>query len=41
VKLEPMGSIMKDDQFMIQVLNSLTTKYKLQMLLLEKCIGNK
>ena len=40
VKLEVMGSSMTDDQFMIQVLNSLTGDYELQMLLLEKRIGN-
>ncbi len=32
---------MTDDQFMVQVLNSLTSDYKLQMLLLEKLIGSK
>jgi hypothetical protein len=32
---------MKDDQFMIQLLNSLTSEYELQTLLLEKSIGNK
>jgi hypothetical protein len=36
-----MGWFMKDDQFMVQVLNSLTNEYKLQMLLLEKRIGSK
>jgi gag-polypeptide of LTR copia-type len=41
IKLEPMGSVMTDDQFIVQVLNSLTSDYKLQMLLLEKQIGNK
>ena len=40
VKLEVMGSSMTDDQFMIQVLNSLTGDYELQILLLEKRIGN-
>jgi hypothetical protein len=32
---------MTDDQFMVQVLNSLTNDYELQMLLLEKQIGSK
>jgi hypothetical protein len=36
-----MGSFMTDDQFMVQVLNSLTNDYELQMLLLEKRIGSK
>jgi gag-polypeptide of LTR copia-type/Zinc knuckle len=41
IKMETMGSVMTDDQFIVQVLNSLTSDYKLQMLLLEKQIGNK
>jgi hypothetical protein len=41
LKLEVMGLFMTDDQFMVQVLNSLTNEYKLQMLLLEKRIGRK
>jgi gag-polypeptide of LTR copia-type len=41
VKLEVMGSNMTDEQFLIQVLNSLSGDYKLQMTLMEKCIGNK
>jgi len=41
VKLEAMGSNMTDEQFLIQVLNSLTGDYELQMMLMEKCIGNK
>jgi hypothetical protein len=41
LKLEVMGSFMTDDQLMVQVLNSLTNGYELQMLLLEKRIGNK
>jgi gag-polypeptide of LTR copia-type len=41
IKLETMGSVMTDDQFIIQVLNSLTSDYELQMLLLERQIGNK
>jgi hypothetical protein len=36
-----MGSSMTDDQFMVQVLNSLTGDYEIQMLLLKKRIGNK
>ena len=41
IRLEIMGSSMTDDQFMIQVLNSLTGAYELQMMLLEKRIGSK
>jgi gag-polypeptide of LTR copia-type len=41
LKLDVMGSSMTDDQFMVQILNSLTGYYELQMLLLEKHIGNK
>jgi hypothetical protein len=41
LKLEVMGSLMTDDQFMVLVLNSLTNDYNLQMLLLEKRIGSK
>jgi hypothetical protein len=41
LKLEIMVSSMTDDQFMVQVLNSLTGDYVLRMLLLEKRIGNK
>jgi hypothetical protein len=41
LKLEVMVSFMTDDQFMVQVLNSLTNEYELQMLLLEKRIGSK
>jgi gag-polypeptide of LTR copia-type len=36
IKLETMGSNMTDDQFIVQVLNSLTSDYKLQMLLFGK-----
>jgi Zinc knuckle len=39
--LEVMGSNMTDEQFLVQVLNSLTGNYKLQMTLMEKHIGNK
>jgi hypothetical protein len=41
LKLEVMGSFMTDDQFMVQVLNSLMNDFELQMLLLEKRIGSK
>jgi hypothetical protein len=41
LKLKVMGSFTTDNQFMVQVLNSLTNDYKLQMLLLEKRIGSK
>jgi ABC-type ATPase with predicted acetyltransferase domain len=41
LKLEVMGSFMTDDQFMIQVLNTLINDYKIQMLLLEKRIESK
>jgi gag-polypeptide of LTR copia-type len=36
IKLEVMGSSMTDEQFMIQIFNSLSKEYELQMLLLEK-----
>ena len=36
-----MGSSTTEDQFMIQVSNSLTSDYELQVLILEKHIGNK
>jgi hypothetical protein len=41
LKLEVMGLFMTDDQFMVQVLNSLTNDYELQMSILEKRIGSK
>ena len=41
MKLEDMRSAMTDDQFMIHVLNNLTSDYELQMVLLEKRIGSK
>jgi gag-polypeptide of LTR copia-type len=41
IKLETMGSVMTDDQFIVQVLKTLRSDYELQMLLLEKQIGNK
>jgi hypothetical protein len=36
-----MGSHTADSQFMVQVLNSLTNDYKLQMVLMEKRTDNK
>jgi predicted transcriptional regulator len=41
MKLQDMGSAMTNDQFMIHVLNNSTSDYELQMILLEKRIGNK
>jgi hypothetical protein len=41
LKLGVVSSFMTDDQFMIQVLNSLKNDYELQMLFLEKRIGSK
>jgi hypothetical protein len=41
LKFEVMGSLMTDDQFIVQVLNILKNDYKRQMLLLEKRIGSK
>jgi gag-polypeptide of LTR copia-type len=41
IKLETIGSSMIDDHFIVQVLNSLTGHYKLQMFLLEKQIESK
>jgi hypothetical protein len=41
VKLKDIGSTMIDDQFMIHVLNNITSDYELQMILLEKIIGDK
>jgi hypothetical protein len=41
MKLEDMGSAMTDDQFMIHVLNNLTSDYELQMVILDKRIRNK
>jgi hypothetical protein len=40
MKLEDMISAMTDDQLTIHMLYSLTSYYKLQMVLLEKRIGN-
>jgi hypothetical protein len=40
-KLEDMDSHMTDSQFMVQVLNSFTDDYGLQMLLMEKRMGKK
>jgi hypothetical protein len=39
--IQVLNGLTNDDQFMVQVLNSLTNDYELQMLLLEKQIGNK
>jgi hypothetical protein len=41
LKLQVMGLFMTDDQFMVQVLNSLKNDYELQMIFLEKRIGSK
>jgi hypothetical protein len=41
MKLEDMWSAMTDDQFMIHVLNNLTSDYELHMVLLERRIENK
>jgi hypothetical protein len=41
MKLEDMGSAMTDDQFMMHVLNNLTSDYELQIVLLEKRIVRK
>jgi hypothetical protein len=41
LKLEVMDLFMTDDQFMDEVLNSLTNDYKLQMLLMKEQIGSK
>jgi hypothetical protein len=41
MNLEKKGSAMIDDQFMIHVVNYLTSDYELQMVLLEKRIGKK
>jgi hypothetical protein len=40
IKAQDMGSKIKDDQFMIHVLNNLTSDHELHMVLLEKRIGN-
>jgi hypothetical protein len=40
MNLEDMGSAMTDDQFMIHMLNNLTSDFELQMVHLEKVIGN-
>jgi gag-polypeptide of LTR copia-type len=40
IKLEGMGSVMIDDLLLIHVLNYLNSDYELQMVLLEKRIGN-
>jgi hypothetical protein len=41
IKFEDMLSAMTNDQFMIHVLNNLTSDYELQNVLLEKRIDNK
>jgi hypothetical protein len=41
MKLEAMGSVLKDDQLVIYMLNNLTIDYALQMILLEKGIESK
>jgi hypothetical protein len=41
MKLEGIRSAMIDDWFLIHVLNNLTNEYEIQMVLLEKVIGNK
>ena len=40
VRLEDMGSSVSDYQFMIQVLNNLTSDYDLQLALMEKRVGD-
>jgi gag-polypeptide of LTR copia-type len=40
VRLEDMGSTISDNQFMIHILNNLTTHYDLQLALMEKRIGD-
>ena len=41
MKLEDMGSSMSDNQFMIHILNNLTSDYELQLALMERRIGDK
>jgi hypothetical protein len=41
MKIEDMGSVMTDDQFMIHELNNPTRDYELQMVLVEKRVGDK
>jgi gag-polypeptide of LTR copia-type/Zinc knuckle len=40
IRLEDMGSIISDNQFMIHILNNLTTYYDLQLGLMEKRVGD-
>jgi hypothetical protein len=40
VKLENMGSCITDNQFMIQILNNLTSDYDLQLALMERRVGD-
>ena len=41
VRLEEMGSNISDDQFMIHILNNLTSDYELQLALMERRVGDK
>jgi gag-polypeptide of LTR copia-type len=41
VRLEEMGSNILDDQFMIHILNNLTSDYELQLALMERRVGDK
>jgi hypothetical protein len=40
IRLEDMGSTISDNQFMIHVLNNLTTDYDLQLALMENRVGD-
>jgi hypothetical protein len=40
IRLEDMGSTISDNQFMIHVLNNVTTDYDLQLALMEKRVGD-
>ena len=40
VRLEDMGSSISENQFMIHVLNNLTSDYDLQLALMEKRVGD-
>jgi hypothetical protein len=40
VRLDDLGSIILENQFMIHVLNNLPTEYNLQLALLEKRVGD-
>jgi hypothetical protein len=39
-RLAEMGSTIKEDQFLVHILNNLSKEYELQVLLMEKCIGS-